>query len=144
MEEKKFCSHCGAQIDVDSSFCPKCGSRIDGYTENQSYEGEYQSSSTSQPYEQHATPSQSSSNNEYNTLTLVMGILAVVLGGLLFGILGIVFSSKADKNDAKTKIGKVLSIIGIVVWVIVILIWTILIIVAASTPNTACFLPFLF
>ncbi len=42
MEEKKFCSHCGAEIDVDSSFCPKCGSRVDGYKENTSYEGEYQ------------------------------------------------------------------------------------------------------
>ena len=143
MEEKKFCSHCGAEIDVDSSFCPKCGSRVDGYKENTSYEGEYQSSTSSQPYEQHATPSQSSSTNEFNTLTLVMGILAVVLGGLLFGILGIVFSSKADKNDSKTKVGKVLSIIGIVFWVVV-FIWLFIIIAAASTPNAGCFLPFLF
>lgn len=28
-EEKRFCRHCGAQIQLDAAFCSKCGSKVD-------------------------------------------------------------------------------------------------------------------
>jgi hypothetical protein len=39
------------------------------------------------------------------------------MGGYLWAILALVFSGKADKDDTKTKVGKVLAILGLVIWI---------------------------
>jgi heme/copper-type cytochrome/quinol oxidase subunit 2 len=143
MEENKFCPHCGASIEEGASFCTKCGAKLDGG--NQTYSGTYESSSQQSNYDftnnsgnfQENKPSGAiSEQNTYTTLTLVFGILAVVLGGVLWGILGLCFSAKADKNDSKTKVGKVLSIIGIVFWVFMIVLLIVIGVVSASKGAT--------
>jgi len=51
------------------------------------------------------------------TVALVMGILALVVSGLIFGILGIIFASQARKlgyEGGKATAGLVMSIIGLV------------------------------
>jgi hypothetical protein len=126
MEEYKFCPHCGTKLEGDAKFCPHCGTKVDS---SNTYEGSvdgqqsnYSSVQNSQPY--YDSPSRRSSYSPENAnLALVFGILAIVLGGVIWGILGLVYASKADPTDSKTKAGKILSIIGIVFWVILIVIY---------------------
>ncbi len=63
------------------------------------------------------------------TATLVMGILSLVFGcgiiGLVFAIIGLVFSSQAKKagvESGKVKGGKICSIIGLVLGIIALII----------------------
>lgn len=63
--------------------------------------------------------------------SLIMGIASLVCsccgGGLLWGILGVVFASSSKKNnedgDGMAKAGKIMGIIGIVLSVIAAIIW---------------------
>ncbi len=133
MEEKKFCTHCGHEIDPTATFCPNCGQRVnDDNTVNGVFE-----SNPNTPSENGMFNSSDNNSNKATdtnaTLTLVFGILSLVLGGLLWTILAFVFASKADKNDTKTKVGKGLAIAGIVIWSIFVIIMIISAIVTASS-----------
>ena len=116
MNENHYCPNCGAKVDPSDTYCPHCGSPLSSTPDHQSnhtYTG---------TYEPNNNPSHRSSSQgiDYDTLTLVMGILSIFFFGILFGVLGLIFANKANQNDTKTKAGKVLSIIGIVLWALAI------------------------
>lgn len=131
MEETKFCPRCGKQVSGDASFCPNCGYN---FNESNGNNPQFQNFSSQQTYTPQPQP-KTNGNTDYSMLTLVFGILALVLGGILWGILGLVFSSNADKNDTKTKVGKVLSITGIVIWVIVFVVTTVVLVIGAPQAR---------
>lgn len=59
------------------------------------------------------------------TASLVMGILAIVIGGFVFGILAIVFAVMARKNgntSGKATAGLIMGIISIALWAIILLV----------------------
>ena len=110
MEEKRFCAGCGHELEEGASFCTYCGREADN-TSGASQENQYGEETTKD------SQTQVSQENNNNFITLVFGILAITLGGYLWAILAFVFASKADKDDTKTKVGKVLAILGLVIWI---------------------------
>lgn len=110
MEEKRFCAGCGHELEEGASFCTYCGREADN-TYGSSQESQYGEETTKD------SQTQVSKENSNNVLTLVFGILAIAMGGYLWAILALVFSGKADKDDTKTKVGKVLAILGLVIWI---------------------------
>lgn len=112
METMKFCPKCGKSVSEEDKFCPSCGADLTGDTTTNNGETKQeepriivQTTSDSKP-----------------VLALVFGILAVVLGGILWGILGIYFGKDARSYDSKAKVGYILSIIGICIWVVALII----------------------
>lgn len=110
MEEKRFCAGCGHELEEGASFCTYCGREADN-TSGASQESQYGEETTKD------SQTQVSQENSNNFITLVFGILAITLGGYLWAILTFVFASKADKDDTKTKVGKVLAILGLAIWI---------------------------
>ena len=129
MEEIKYCSHCGNMVSSEDTYCSKCGACLKdnsaSYESGSNNNNHYYNADTSYRYDETSNNTSFGKDDAktYSTMTLVFGILSVVLGGILWAILGLVFASKADPNDSKTKAGKILSIIGIVLWVLIIIIW---------------------
>lgn len=133
MEEKKFCSHCGHEIKQDAIFCPYCGQRVDDdNTVNGVFESNPNTPSGNDMFHSSNNNANQAADN-YETLTLVFGILSLVLGGLIWTILAFVFASKADKNDIKTRVGKGLAIAGVVIWSVFVVTMTIIQIIAISS-----------
>lgn len=112
----KFCPHCGQELKEGSSFCPNCGTKLDG-NDNSNAGTFYQDNTWSNNENGNVVKDTSS----YATSTLVFGILALCLGGLLWTILAIVFYCKSDKTDTKAKVGFILAIIGTVLWSIMLI-----------------------
>ena len=110
MEEKRFCAGCGHELEEGASFCTYCGREADN-TSGASQENQYGEETTKD------SQTQVSQENSNNVLTLVFGILAIAMGGYLWALLALVFASNADKNDTKTKTGKVLAILGLLIWI---------------------------
>lgn len=110
MEEKRFCAGCGHELEEGASFCTYCGREADN-TSGASQENQYGEETTKD------SQTQVSQENSYNVTTLVFGILTIALGGYLWAILTFVFARKADKDDTKTKVGKVLAILGLAIWI---------------------------
>lgn len=122
MDNVKFCKNCGKVIVDGKKFCTNCGAPVqDDNTANTT------SSGTPATFTQTNTRAvKSSSNSGYDIAGFIMGILSVVLGGLLFAILGIVFSSKNKDTNKLAKAGYILSIIGIFVSIIYIVLTVVL------------------
>jgi hypothetical protein len=124
---EKFCPHCGAAIPSDSKFCPKCGASVD-----------IDVTPIVSPETSHPTIESSSSSGSSDAKTF--GILAIVLGfisdGLLGIILGIVGLSKSTTKEEKT-----LNYLGIFlpigVWVLIWIIVAIVIGVAVASSSIA-------
>lgn len=117
MTEIRFCSHCGASLDENDIYCPRCGAKVE--KEEKNCDARYEPNQGQSYPETHSQPQNESTSVSNGTLTLVFGILSLVLGGILWTILAFVFASKADANDQKTKVGKILAIIGAILWTIV-------------------------
>ena len=71
-------------------------------------------------------------SNIYSILGLIFGCLSIVsIGNFLLGILGIIFSSIAKKDnneDVKAKIGFTLSIISLIITLVIVIIFALLLI----------------
>ncbi len=141
MEENKFCPHCGTQVEEGASFCPHCGAKLNG--ESNTYSGSYESASgqsnydfsgTSGQFNQNGNSAENSQMQSYSLMTLIFGLLALVLGGVIWGIVALVLSRRADPKDGKTKAGKIMAIIGIIWWVIAITLMIVIVIANSAQP----------
>ena len=100
-----FCPKCGSQNADSVSFCSYCGTPT---VENK------------QPIQQPATRP----GHGMAVASLVLGIIGLVLIGLLFGILAIIFGRVAMNQGykgGKAKAGVTLGSIAVVSWVIIII-----------------------
>ncbi len=120
MTELRYCSHCGRQIDENDAYCPHCGAKIE--KEESNYDSRYEPKENQSYQSGNYQGLENKNTNTNDTLTLVFGILSIVLGGILWTILTFVFAAKADPNDQKTKIGKMLAVIGCVLWAVLLII----------------------
>ena len=123
-----ICKSCFGIVNKDAAFCPNCGTRVDGETQQQPQE-QYQSQpqETYQPYDDfqphlppppvHPTGTQPAQG--LATASMVMGILALTILGVLGGILGLIFAlvarSQGNRSGQATA-GLVMSIISLVLW----------------------------
>ena len=104
-----YCKNCGKEVTNDYAECPNCGFRNnDGYYNRM-----------------HGTTA--TKTEPMAIASLVMGILALVsyYGGILFGILAIVFAHMANnkiessnylQGSGMAKAGKIMGIIGLAIW----------------------------
>ena len=85
------CGKCGTELPPNSSFCPVCGNQMAGNESQPKYQ--YQ-----QPQYQAQTPYQSQPQAPQGPVNtwLVPAILATIFCCLPFGIVAIVFASKAN------------------------------------------------
>ena len=83
-------------------------------------------------------------NNSMSTAALVMGILSIpatcfcTVPGILFGVLGIIFSllsRRGGRMDSQAKTGLILSIIGIILTFIMILLIIVLVVISDMTYS---------
>ena len=107
-----FCPHCGSQIADGSAFCPSCGANLNASTPspnpapNTAPSGEYK---------------------DYQTFSIIISVVSFLCCGgwigVIFGVLGIVFSSQAktayasgDMQQALTrsKNARLMCILGMV------------------------------
>ena len=127
MDEKKFCPRCGSPVKAEDRFCPKCGADLtspDSSTPNNNENAIHET------YE--AKPADNSENSDDSTAALVFGILAIALGGYLWGILALVFAGK-NPNGKYSKTAKTLAIIGMVFWTVLLVLYIVLMAINITT-----------
>lgn len=106
-----FCPHCGSQIADGSAFCPSCGVQLNA----------------SAPAAVSEQPAASSSYKDYQTFSIIVSIVSFLCCGgwlgVIFGVLGIVFSSQAKtafnagdmiQAESKSKNARLMCILGLV------------------------------
>ena len=107
-----FCPHCGSQIADGSAFCPSCGANLNASTP------------TPNPA---PNPAPSGEYKDYQTFSIIISVVSFLCCGgwigVIFGVLGIVFSSQAktayasgDMQQALTrsKNARLMCILGMV------------------------------
>ena len=107
-----FCPHCGSQIADGSAFCPSCGANLNA--------------STPSPNPA-SNPAPSGEYKDYQTFSIIIAVVSFLCCGgwigVIFGVLGIVFSSQAktayasgDMQQALTrsKNARLMCILGMV------------------------------
>jgi len=117
-------------MQKDATFCPNCGTRTEGETV-QPAQNVYQSNDTYYQQDEfqphlpppHMHPTGAQPAQGLATASMVMGILALTLLGIIGGILGLIFAlvarSQGNRSGQATA-GLVMSIISIALWVVVI------------------------
>lgn len=68
MEEKRFCTKCGADLPEGSSFCPECGAPVNG---GEDYD-----------YSYNDAPRKAAGAPGYAVIILIYGILALIFGAI--------------------------------------------------------------
>lgn len=123
-----ICKSCFGIVQKDAAFCPHCGTRVDGETQQQPQD-QYpsQPQDTFQPYDEFQPhlppppehPTSAKPAQGLATASMVMGILALTILGVVGGILGLIFAlvarSQGNRSGQATA-GLVMSIIGLVLW----------------------------
>ena len=107
-----FCPHCGSQIADGSAFCPSCGANLNASTP----------SPNPAP-----NPAPSGEYKDYQTFSIIISVVSFLCCGgwigVIFGVLGIVFSSQAkaafnsgNMTEAlsKSKNARLMCILGMV------------------------------
>lgn len=115
MEQIRFCSKCGAQLNPDDKFCPICGEPVDN---TNAFE-----TSTVSPAP--AAGENSELKSKENTV-FILGILSICLGSILLAIIGMILARPIKQISPKAKKGYILCVVGLVVSVILILVSAIL------------------
>jgi len=128
-------------MQKDAAFCANCGTRVDGETQQQPSQDALQQQPQSQDsfYQQDsfysqdefqphmppppAHPTGTQPAQGLATASMVMGILALTILGILGGILGLIFAlvarSQGNRSGQATA-GLVMSIISLALWIVVI------------------------
>lgn len=79
-----FCPHCGSQIADGSAFCPSCGANLNASTPSPNPASD---------------PAPSGEYKDYQTFSIIITVVSFLCCGgwigVIFGVLGIVFSSQA-------------------------------------------------
>lgn len=127
MDDKKFCPRCGSPVNAEDRFCPKCGADLSSSDSDTPNNNENAIHETDE-----AKPADNSANSDDSTAALVFGILAIALGGYLWGILALVFASK-NPNGKYSKTAKTLAIIGMVFWTVLIVLYIVLMAINLTT-----------
>ena len=107
-----FCPHCGSQIADGSAFCPSCGANLNASTPSPNPASD---------------PAPSGEYKDYQTFSIIITVVSFLCCGgwigVIFGVLGIVFSSQAktayasgDMQQALTrsKNARLMCILGMV------------------------------
>lgn len=127
-----YCPHCGKDLgSQEDGYCPNCGKKVN----------DIPSSTTPQPSPESINAQRKKKDNEQtlSVLSLLFGVLSIICGlgggvfifggptiGLIFGIIGLVFSKGRKEYENYAKVGKVCGIIGLVISIIVIVLTAIL------------------
>ena len=137
------CPNCG-QLYVDTAkFCPSCGAPNEyygqevppeqeqqtEYRQEESYEepvrGSYTYQEDNYDYGAPRNPQTQPVSNGYGVASVVFGIIGILFGGLICGILSIVFSSISRREagpNGMTTAGKVLGIITLIKLIIAVIV----------------------
>lgn len=107
-----FCPHCGSQIADGSAFCPSCGANLNASTPSPNPASD---------------PAPSGEYKDYQTFSIIITVVSFLCCGgwigVIFGVLGIVFSSQAkaafnagNMQEALTKAknARLMCILGLV------------------------------
>lgn len=107
-----FCPHCGSQIADGSAFCPSCGANLNASTPSPNPASK---------------PAPSGEFKDYQTFSIIITVVSFLCCGgwigVIFGVLGIVFSSQAkaafnsgNMTEAlsKSKNARLMCILGLV------------------------------
>lgn len=107
-----FCPHCGSQIADGSAFCPSCGANLNASTPSPNPAPD---------------PAPSGEFKDYQTFSIIIAVVSFLCCGgwigVIFGVLGIVFSSQAkaafnsgNMTEAlsKSKNARLMCILGLV------------------------------
>lgn len=107
-----FCPHCGSQIADGSAFCPSCGANLNASTPSPNPASD---------------PAPSGEFKDYQTFSIIITVVSFLCCGgwigVIFGVLGIVFSSQAkaafnsgNMTEAlsKSKNARLMCILGLV------------------------------
>lgn len=114
MEEKKFCSHCGHEIPDGATYCPYCGARTDDENFTATFESKDGTTSNADGYSTMSSSKKTKDEEELDEwLPLIFAIVSFFTGGILFGILAIVFANRNPKGKYSS-ISRTLGIISIV------------------------------
>ena len=114
MEEKKFCSHCGHEIPDGATYCPYCGARADEGNFTASFESKDDTTSNADGYSTMSSPKKTKDEEELDEwLPLIFAIVSFFTGGVLFGILAIVFANRNPKGKYSS-VSRTLGIISII------------------------------
>ncbi len=132
-----YCRKCGKEIPDDSAFCTACGAAQNPQNAQAGLNGPAQMPYQYNPYQPPvapppmyypyppAPPQEKTRYNGYGIAGFVLSLCGL-FGGLLYGILGLIFScigrkKRAQFNSCNTlaKAGMIISIIAIVIYVVV-------------------------
>ncbi len=136
-----YCKNCGKEIPDDSAFCTACGAAQNPQQNAQAglngpaqapYQGQYQYNPYQPPappvYYYPYPPAPPAAQNRYNGYGIAGFVLSLcgLLGGLLYAILGLIFSCIGMKKrpmyntgNSLAKAGKIIGIIAVVIWAVV-------------------------
>lgn len=116
-----FCPHCGSQIPGNTTFCPSCGAKL----------GASAPAAPAAPVQPKPAQASTGAYKDYKAFSIIIAVVSFLCCGgwvgVIFGVLGIVFSSQAktfyDAGDmvqaeAKSKSARTMCILGIVMIVI--------------------------
>lgn len=117
-----FCPHCGSQIAGNTAFCPSCGAKLSASAPAAPEQ------TAPQPVPQPAPdPAPSGEFKDYQTFSIIIAVVSFLCCGgwigVIFGVLGIVFSSQAksafnsgNMTEAlsKSKNARLMCILGLV------------------------------
>ena len=142
----KYCKNCGSSVDDSDVFCGNCGTRVFSEEENsiaQPFAKQNERVDNTFENKEEVTRASSSSEkkrpkvlkeNSDAMLCMILGIVALCGGGIIFAIISIVLSKRAQElcktgeydgeSNIKTgllcsKIAIILTIVGVVISVIV-------------------------
>jgi hypothetical protein len=112
-----YCIECGSEIQDSWNTCPNCGKTLKKQEVPQS---KPITQPQPQPPSYQTRPYQRSSSmgrqNTYGAVALVLGIIGLICGGIIFGILAIVFGGlglNRDENSSMATKGLVLGVIDL-------------------------------
>ena len=129
-----YCKNCGNKLNENEKFCSNCGMTIESNLNNSKLPNMNDNSNNSNisnmntnsninNYQQQIN-SVSGKANKWKTISMVLGIIAIVLSFIFYfytlplSIIGLIFGIKAKKEDTKNSIGFIVNIVAIAITII--------------------------